>query len=253
VPATALHPRSATEIIDASFQLLRQYYPQLVALSVVALLPYMILAVLTGDTAANPVGAIGVLAAQVLCTSLAEAAVIVAASDGYLEGQVDIRHALLHTASRLPSIIGALILRGLAMVLGLIALLVPGVYIALRTFAATAAVVLEGESASGGVSRSWRLGKGEVGKIFTTMLLAWLIYIVLFVVLLILVGIIVGQNPVLVPILTAVMLAFVYPFTGVVTTLLYYDLRVRHEGFDLELLAREVALPPHDVARSGLE
>ena len=36
MPATALRPRSATEIIDASFQLLRRHYTQLVAVAVVA-------------------------------------------------------------------------------------------------------------------------------------------------------------------------------------------------------------------------
>ena len=48
MPATALRPRSATEIIDASFQLLRRHYTQLVAVAVVALLPYIVLVAVTG-------------------------------------------------------------------------------------------------------------------------------------------------------------------------------------------------------------
>ncbi len=37
----------------------------------------------------------------------------------------------------------------------------------------------------------------------------------------------------------------IYPFFTVVTTVLYFDLRIRKEGLDLELMAKElgVALP----------
>lgn len=251
MPAVAIHPRSATEIIDASFLLLRRYYPQLVALSVVALLPYMVLTAITRGPTTDPMGALMVFIAQLFCTALAEAAVIVAVSDSYLEGNVDIRRALLRTLARLPSIFGAGLIRGLAVLVATIAFILPGVYVWLRTFSVTPVLLLEDRSAGEAVSRSWRLGKGEVGKIFITLLLAWLIYLVLFVVLLMLAGIFGEQNPRLVSLLTAVMLALVYPFTGVVTTLLYYDLRVRHEGFDLELMAREAPAASTGAAPEG--
>ena len=38
-------------------------------------------------------------------------------------------------------------------------------------------------------------------------------------------------------VLESVLQIFIYPFVYVVMTVLYYDLRVRKEGFDLELLA----------------
>ena len=40
------------------------------------------------------------------------------------------------------------------------------------------------------------------------------------------------------------------PFIAGVITVLYFDLRVRKEGFDLELLAREVGVDPDDLDRS---
>ena len=38
-------------------------------------------------------------------------------------------------------------------------------------------------------------------------------------------------------VITSLLSILIYPFFYVVLTVLYYDLRVRKEGFDLELLA----------------
>jgi hypothetical protein len=243
VPATALRPRSATEIIDAAFQLLRRHYTQLVAVAVVALLPYIVLVALTGGTGSGSPTALLVFIAQWLCAALAEAAVIIGVSDAYLEGSVDIQRSLASTAGRLPTIILAGIFRGVAIVVGLIALFFPGVYAMLRTFAIIPVVVLEERSAGDSFRRSWDLAKGEVWKVFVTLLLAWLIFIVLYFVLVMIAGMLASRNDRASSLMVAILLALVYPITGAVSTLLYYDIRVRREGFDLELLAREAGAP----------
>jgi hypothetical protein len=38
-------------------------------------------------------------------------------------------------------------------------------------------------------------------------------------------------------VLISILEVFIYPFIYIVVTVLYYDMRVRKEGFDLELLA----------------
>ena len=237
--ATALRPRSATEIIYASFQLLRRHYTQLVAVAVVALLPYIVLVALTGGTGSGSPTAILVVIAQWLCAALAEAAVIIGVSDAYLEGSVDIQRSLASTAGRLPTILLAGVFRGFAFVVGLIALIFPGIYVMLRTFAIIPVVVLEEKSAGDSFRRSWDLAKGEVWKVFVTLLLAWLIFIVLYFLLVVIAGMLASRNERASSLVVAILLALVYPITGAVTTLLYYDIRVRREGFDLELLARE--------------
>lgn len=239
--ATALRPRSATEIIDASFQLLRRHYTQLVAVAVVALLPYIVLVAVTGGTGSASPSALLVILAQYLCAALAEAAVIVGVSQAYLEGSVDIQHALVSTAGRLPTILLAGLLRGLAVLVGMVAFVFPGFYAALRTFAIIPVVVLEEKSAGESFRRSWDLAKGEVWKVFVTLLLAWLIFFVLYLLLAMIAGMLASSNERASSLVVAMLLALVYPITGVVTTLLYYDIRVRREGFDLELLAREAA------------
>lgn len=268
----AIRPRSATEIIDASFQLLRQYYFQLVALAIVALLPYMLIQFLVSTTRTTAGAAVAVLVVQMLCTVAAEGTIIVAVSDSYLEGRVDVGSAISRALRRLPAILGTAIARALmvaaavipvaivaavvipaiasasggravAVIVGvaiLVALFIPAVYIGLRTFATTAVLLLERTSVGGAIARAWHLADGGVGRICFALLLAWMLYFVLFFVFTALLGVLVGRNADLLAILTAVILAFAYPLIGVVTTLLYYDLRVRHEGFDLEVMAREL-------------
>jgi ABC-type antimicrobial peptide transport system permease subunit len=50
--------------------------------------------------------------------------------------------------------------------------------------------------------------------------------------------------PLMIPatILLAVLMLFVYPFTSCVLTLFYYDLRVRKEALDLELLGQQIGM-----------
>lgn len=265
----ALRPRSATEIVDASFRLLRQHYGQLVALSVVALLPYIVLLIVLGGDPADPARVIPVTITQIVCTTLAEAATIVAVSESYLEGRTEIGAALMRTLRRLPGIIGAAFIRGMLVgALTLVVLIIPGIvvlttlprgigivlvvllamfpaaYAVLRTFAVTAALMLEQTGAVAAVSRAWALAKGQVGRILGTLLLAWILYFAIFFVVTLIVGLLAASNPTVSAVFTAAVLAFAYPFIGIVTTLLYYDLRVRREGFDLEVMARELA-PSH--------
>jgi hypothetical protein len=216
-----------------------------------------------------------VIIVQLLCTVTAEGTMVAGVSDSYLEGELNVGSALTRTLTRLPAIVGAALVRAflialavvpVAIVAGLVmprmiapymgnsaivflgvavvvVLAVPAVYVGMRTFAATAAIVLERVSVGRAITRSWQLARGGVARIFFALALAWLLYLVIFVVFTMVVAMIVGRNADLVSILTAVILAFAYPLIGVVTTLLYYDLRVRHEGFDLEMMAR--GLEPH--------
>jgi hypothetical protein len=257
--------------VDASLRLARQRYLQLVALAGAALLPYIALLVIVGSDPQNPAKMLPVFLAQILCTAVAEAATIVAVSDAYLAGEPRVGAALGTTIRRIGAVIGASIVRwmfaGLVMgilvsvlsatfmalagsrgamiglALGVLLSLVPMIYILLRTFAVTAVLMLERTSVFRALTRSWELAKGSVGRIFFTLLLTWCIYFALVLLITAVAALVAPRNPTLSSVFTAIVLAFVYPFIGVVTTLLYYDLRVRREGFDLEIMARELGVP----------
>jgi hypothetical protein len=51
-----------------------------------------------------------------------------------------------------------------------------------------------------------------------------------------------GAFEAVVAVLTGFVSLFVYPVISCVFTLFYYDLRVRKEGFDLEVLAKQLGL-----------
>ncbi|MGH7627383.1 MAG: hypothetical protein ACREOJ_18955 [Gemmatimonadaceae bacterium] len=266
--ATPLRPRSATEIVDASFRVLRQSYLQLAAVAAVILLPYIIVVVVMG---ANPADVPRVLGFSVLlgiCAAVVEGAIVVAVSESYLNGTTRVAEALASAAKRLPGLIGVAILRGLVVGFGVVAVvlipgiaagvllrnnipamvvvlfllaLAPAVYLVLRTLFMTAVLMLEQTGVGNSFKRSWHLAGGQMWRVLLTMLLAWVIYIGLFVVLSLAVNLLLTRNPTVSAVLSAIVMCFAYPFVGVVTTLLYYDLRVRKEGFDLELMTEQLA------------
>lgn len=266
--AFPLQPRSATEIIDASLRFVRECYAQLTTLTGAALLPYLVLLVLVGRDRMNPFAAAPIAIVQLLCTAVAEAATIVAVSGRYLHDDASVGPALLSTLRRLPAILGASIVRWLfvfvaamliaiipgilaavllqplgsaaVVVVGVVVGIIPGIYAAARTFAVVPVLMLEGRGVVEAVSRAWELAKGGVGRIVLTLCLAWVIYFGIAFAAGGVLGLLVGRNSVLGAVLTAALLVLVYPFIGVVTTLLYYDLRVRREGFDLEMMAKDL-------------
>jgi len=51
---------------------------------------------------------------------------------------------------------------------------------------------------------------------------------------------------------TAVSAVLTRPFSAAIRTILYYDLRVRHEGYDVELLAQQLGIAAADLPASPL-
>lgn len=250
---TELHPRSATEIIDAAFRLLGQHYAQFVAISVVAMLPLIILrlfmpAVPSFTSTSYVAMYLAAVILSFICNNVAEGATVIAVSDSYLSGKVDIAGALAATMSRILSVLALSLLRGflvgISFMVGIIALFIPGFYVLFRTFASMPALLLERLSASEAIGRSWRLAGGSMWKVTGTLLLAFVIWLLGLIFMFTIVGILgsllgLRGNPVL-GVFETVLGAFLYPIIAVVVTLLYYDLRIRREGFDLEIMAKEL-------------
>jgi uncharacterized membrane protein len=134
---------------------------------------------------------------------------------------------------------------GLGVGAGLIALIVPGVLLALMWSLAVPVKVLEDKSATDAMSRSADLTKGDRGRIFVV----WLLFIVLSIGISMLI-----QLPIRyvagvtsrtalhrgwqVASLTATFISqcLVGPLATIAFSLVYYDERVRKEAFDLQLM-----------------
>ena len=143
----------------------------------------------------------------------------------------------------------------IAAVLGLFGVIVimaiVGLFFYVRLLFSTQAIILEGQGPFAGLRRSWRL----VGQAFWRSLgIFLLVYAFMYIVSLVVqlpliaVGTFLGlmlSNTLLFQaissLVTYAVLILVLPLQFTVFTLLYYDLRVRKEGYDLELMAQQVA------------
>jgi hypothetical protein len=242
--APVLRSLSTGEVLDVSFGLYRSMFAPLVIITLVSRLIPTVLGIYLNATG-GALEHLGVFLVQV-ALSIVMGAVGVAATTfmvagAYLGNQVT-AEAALRSAWRL---IGRLILlafmTSLVIGVGFVLLIVPGVIFLAGLMLSTVALVLEQPmTASGAMSRSWELSKGFRGKTLLTFLVTALLLLIPTMVAGILAGIagLVGVGSPLVGVVLAGILGiFVYPFMYVTLTVLYYDLRVRKEGFDLELLA----------------
>jgi hypothetical protein len=267
-----IRPRRATELVDASFQLLRRFYPQLVTVSALAMVPGVIYRIIERDTMSNPqlvmthpTAFIGVALVVILSFIVCDAVLTIAVSQAYLDGAIDLGHAFGIGLPRMLYVLLASLFRGLILMLVFLAaglvfgvlslfktpvLLVLGVpfvfwlvaYALLRTFALTPIVLLENAGPSVAMGRTLRLTDGSAAHIFFSLGLAYLLYFIVS-------GIVSALGvtwltPTTAGIIGAVVIIPIYPLLSVVSTLLYYDLRIRKEGFDLEIMSRELGGAP---------
>jgi hypothetical protein len=254
MPPVALRPRSTTELIDAAVQLLRHHYMELVTTSAIFLIPAFILKLFLPDMrsgrlpAGNQLVLFGVgLAVTAVFSIVSSSAVVVIVSDSYLGREVSIGAAVQRVIGRVWSVFWTAILQFLLAVAGTVAFLIPGLFCVAWFFAATVVVVIEGKDTFAALRRSYQLASGSVARIlgilFLSIILVLVIEVIAGVVLGIL-GVLVHASAAFTTLAGNIASLLVYPFFTVVITLLYYDLRIRKEGFDLEVMSSELGQGP---------
>ena len=141
-------------------------------------------------------------------------------------------------------LLGSLVLSTLAAGIGLMALL-PGIAVYVWFCMAAPVVIIEREGGFGALKRSRVLIKGFFDRGF--LLVVWLTLSEAFVVILVLsLPFLVGSFPGFPSFLSFLSICLSLPvnaFRVISTTMLYYDLRIRKEGYDLQVLAQELATP----------
>jgi hypothetical protein len=161
---------------------------------------------------------------------------------------------------RYLTIYGVIALSFLVGVLIVTCLLIPlVVWILVRWSVAIPVLTVEGGGPRRALGRSWNLVRGHWWRLLAIFLVAYLLTSTISSG----VGALVGGLAALVPglsadvrggvFLTAITLssALVEPVIPIVLTLLYYDLRVRNEAFDLDMLAAAAAPPRPAVGAPG--
>jgi hypothetical protein len=113
---------------------------------------------------------------------------------------------------------------------------------------ATPVAAIEGLKNSAALARSRDLTRGHFWHVLGTMLLAWIIVMGLLFGLAIALGMVfasIGVPERLTELLTGLLMVPLFPLIAVTTSLLYYDLRVRGEGADVQAMVN--ALPESAV------
>lgn len=247
-----LRPLSVGEILDVSFSLYRRHFGPLVMVALICSgVPFLLSVFLesAGGLLANPLLALLYYAFFAVLSSLATAATVYIVSESYLGRPLGAGPALVRSLPLLWRLILCSLLLALVVGIGLVLLFIPGAILACGLLLAFPALVLEpGSSATGALARSWDLTRGSRWRMFGLIVTMVILFYVPFAALggiaaLVLPRADIGAGNLAVGIgLTTVVVAgvvqlFIYPLFYCVITVAYYDLRVRKEGFDLEVLA----------------
>ncbi len=275
--ATAdLRPMTLGEVLDRTFTLYREHF---LLFAGIAALPYLVMLMLNfgllflrttaeqgpaniqspGLLGGVVLGAFGGLFLLLLMMGVAHAATVSAVSDLYLGRPTNVRDSYGQARGSIFTVIVVIVLSFLASSVAAIFLIIPGIYLFCRLAVAVPAAIVERNTSVGSLERSMELTKGYGWQVFLLLLLVWVI------------GMVVGgvlQLPGSIFMFTAIatkhqpsiaLMAYNYiaqflsqvlvgPIGTISASLMYYNLRVRKEGFDIQHLMNSLASAPRPLA-----
>lgn len=195
------------------------------------------------------IAGMGILAIlAILGQLLSQGALAKSVSEVYLGKEISVKEAYKAVLPKIWVLIGAGILIGLIVMFGFMILVVPGIIFGLWFALSTQVIVLENEGVTGGMSRSRNLVKGNLGKVFAVGFLAgiiaWIISMIVSFPAQMGAGLLQPHSFFLARFIAMIgQIAgntLAVPISAAAYILLYYDLRIRKEGFDLEMLAENL-------------
>jgi len=242
----ALHPRKATEIIDAAIEVYRRNPIHFLLVAAVVRVPWLIIQIIVLAPIQDDIGKFLIPSMLIglgtmFTTFIMAGWVVQIASDIYLGHPTDAFESLRRISGRIPAVFVAAMMQTVAITLGLFLFLFPAVWISAMVFAVIPAVVLERLGPFKAFDRSGDLAKGVKWHILRALGIIALIWVVA--------GFGGKMVAVLIPNVPLQMTAaaltdmIVYPLFGIASTLIYYDIRIRKEGFDLEMMASQASAP----------
>jgi len=264
-------PMSVGQILDRSFRLYRTNFVRYVSIVAVMQVPVFLVSVVltillvgtllagghgggrsTAGAAIVPgmvVGLVMVVLA-VIAHALCQGALFKSVSESYLGKDVTLGEAYGFVLGKLGRIVWASILVGVVVMLGLALCIVPGVIFGLWFGLTIPVIIVENLEATGAMRRSKGLVLGNLGRAFGLGLVIVLIGMIM--------GWVCGGVGRLIggaaapgnvagiftnQIVSLVGQILVAPIGAAAYVLFYYDLRIRKEAFDLEMLAKSMGTP----------
>lgn len=253
-----LRPMGIGDILDTAIRLYRARFVPFLTISLLVYVPYIALMLLlryavagaphyvqtafgpraVASPSAQLVGLLGRLLVPIVVLPLVQGALTYNISAEFLGESISAGASYRRAARRLLPMLGTQIAAGFVITLGYLLLIVPGVIFSIWYMIVQPIVLLETLSGSRAMSRSHELMKGNLGKGFLLAVVVGLVYgFVVFGGAALLGAIGLARNEVVLQTLTDLATALVLPFQIGAPILLYYDLRIRKEAFDLQTLA----------------
>jgi hypothetical protein len=188
---------------------------------------------------------VGVVA-MVIAYLLSQGATVVAISELYLGRETTMSAAFRRVFSRLGMLFGLMVLNGLAVFAGFIFLVIPGVYLLCRLIVSLPAMLVEDLGPTESMSRSYTLTQDNAGRAFLIILLYYALNMagtMLFAVPFEILMFLSAKNPHMMVVWAALTQVgafiagvLVMPVLTIGSAILYFDLRVRKEAFDLQVM-----------------
>ena len=248
--ASILGPRDLGGILEETFRIYRRNFLRIAAIVVIIEVPLGILAsvlvyalgmrfipfieIVEGTFEAPALFIVTMIifvVVSIVAYALIEGALIHAVSEQNLRQTISIGRAYRFALERLGAMLGAMILAGLALLVMSITIIgIPAaIYVGVRWTFIWQAALLEGLGPGAALSRSSDLVRGNWWRVLGIMFVVGIIAGAISAIL--------GIMPIIGSIIGSILSTLVV-VTG--ATLLYYDLRVRKEGYSLDALAQEL-------------
>ncbi len=247
-----LRPLSVGEILDVSFTLYRRHFAPLAGVALVCsgvpVLLNMFIEASGGVLQNLPLVLLYYIVFAAL-SAIATAATVFIVSESYLGRPIDAATALRRAAPYIVKILVCSMLTAFVVFVGFLVFIIPGFILVVGLILAVPALVIEPQLGAGAaLSRSWDLTRGSRWRILGLLLV---VVILLYIPIAAIGGIVAMFVPgsgllldrpsatvgVIAVAVSGLVQVFIYPLFYCVLTVAYYDLRVRKEGFDLEVLA----------------
>jgi len=240
-----LRSMSAGEILDGALAIYRHQFWSFVTIAVVCEgIPTILNAYvqLGGGWIVHPwLGFLSFVLAA-LGSLLAAGAIVRAIAAAYLGDVLAPGDALRFALGKIWPLLVAGTAAYLLIVLGALAFLVPGIILACGYSLTAQVVVLEDlPGATDALPRSWHLTKGYKWKALGLGIVVFLLFFLPAMAAGLLVAL-VPAGQVAIDVVSQLLQMVLYPVFAAVFTLFYYDLRVRKEAFDVELLGQQLGL-----------
>jgi hypothetical protein len=255
-----LRPMTLGEVLDRTFKL---YKSNFLLFAGITAWPFLVLLVINIGIAGSGLGARpaagsvppsgmlpSVIAGGITFALLylfllgaAQAATVFAVSDLYLGRPTGLRDCYKRVGARAVRVILILLLTGLIVAVGCLLLIIPGIILLCRTAISVPASMLEDSKSIRSIERSMELTKGYAGQMFVIFLMVWVLsWLVAAIFQAPFAFLVQAQHTVSFGTLVLQHLSgfvsqvLVGPIGTIAFSLMYYNLRVRKEAFDIQHL-----------------